>query len=87
MGGLVYRNYDFLRFQSRCIKLLIFELQESYAFSKTKLFSTFIFSFLFPDKFKFTPYIVLSMGCLLSGIYLYETKKKADVQSKEQSKK
>ncbi len=33
------------------------------------------FSFLFPDKFKFTPYIVLSMGCLLSGIYLYETKK------------
>lgn len=38
----------------------------------------FFFSFLFPDKFEFTPYIILSMGCLLTGIYLYETQKAAN---------
>merc|ERR1712008_457664 len=32
-------------------------------------------SVLFPDKFKFTPFIIMSMTSLLSGIYLYETKK------------
>ncbi len=30
---------------------------------------------MFPDKFEFTVYIIMSMCCLLTGIYLYETKK------------
>jgi hypothetical protein len=32
-------------------------------------------SLLFPDKFAFTIYIVFSMCSLMTGIYLYETKK------------
>ena len=58
--------------------------------SSLKIFFLHLYSFLFPDKFKFTPYIVLSMGCLLSGIYLYETKKKAtstNTTTQEQLKK
>lgn len=31
---------------------------------------------LFPDRFQFTLFMVLSIGCLLSGIYLYEKKKR-----------
>ena len=48
---------------------------------KVRYFNThffLLFSFLFPDKFEFTPYIILSMGCLLTGIYLYETQKAAN---------
>jgi len=43
----------------------------------------FRFSFLFPDKFKFTLYIVLSMASLLSGILLYETKKAKEEPQKQ----
>jgi len=60
---------------------------KEYTGSVANIITAVVSSFLFPDKFKFTPYIVLSMGCLLSGIYLYETKKKAAHQSQEQSKK
>ena len=44
-------------------------------------------SYMFPDKFKFTPYIVMSMVCLLTGIYLYETKKAAPQVQEDSSAK
>jgi len=47
---------------------------KEYTGSVANIITAVVSSFLFPDKFKFTPYIVLSMGCLLSGIYLYEKK-------------
>ena len=52
--------------------LLIFQ---EYSGSTANILTAILCSILFPDKFELTPYIMLSMGCLLSGIYLYESQK------------
>ena len=52
--------------------LIIFQ---EYSGSTANILTAILCSILFPDKFELTPYIMLSMGCLLSGIYLYESKK------------
>jgi len=51
---------------------------KEYTGSVANILTAVVSSFLFPDKFEFTPYIILSMGCLLTGIYLYETQKAAN---------
>jgi len=48
---------------------------KEYTSSVANILTAVVSSVLFPDKFKFTPFIVMSMTSLLSGIYLYETKK------------
>ena len=52
--------------------LIIFQ---EYSGSTANILTAILCSILFPDKFELTPYIMLSMGCLLSGIYLYESQK------------
>merc|ERR1712088_518690 len=65
LGGIVVASI--LKYLDNIVK--------EYTGSVANILTAVISSFLFPDKFKFTPYIILSMCCLLSGIYLYETKK------------
>ena len=48
---------------------------KEYSGSVANVLTAVTCSFLFPDKFRFTLYVVMSLGFLLFGIYLYETKK------------
>ena len=65
---------------SRAIKQNIYYIKgliifQEYSGSTANILTAILCSILFPDKFELTPYIMLSMGCLLSGIYLYESQK------------
>ena len=53
-------------------RLLFFQ---EYAGSTANILTAVMCAVLFPDKFEFTIYIMLSMGCLFTGIYLYESQK------------
>ena len=52
----------------------IFPFQE-YSGSTANILTAIFCAVLFPDKFEFTIYIMLSMACLFTGIYLYESRK------------
>lgn len=65
LGGVVVASI--LKYLDNIVK--------EYTGSTANILTAVVSSFLFPDKFEFTPYIILSMGCLLTGIYLYETQK------------
>lgn len=67
LGGLVVASI--LKFLDNIVK--------EYTGSFANILTGVACAILFPDKFAFTVHIVLSMGCLLTGIYLYETKKVA----------
>ena len=43
--------------------------------SAANILTAFFCAGLFPDKFNLNVYIILSMMCLLAGIFLYESKK------------
>jgi len=65
LGGIVVASI--LKYLDNIVK--------EYTGSVANILTAVISSFMFPDKFKFTPFIIMSMSSLLSGIYLYETKK------------
>jgi len=65
LGGIVVASI--LKYLDNIVK--------EYTGSVANILTAVISSVLFPDKFKFTPFIIMSMSSLLSGIYLYETKK------------
>jgi len=65
LGGIVVASI--LKYLDNIVK--------EYTGSVANILTAVISSLLFPDKFKFTPFIIMSMTSLLSGIYLYETKK------------
>ncbi len=45
---------------------------KEYTASVANIFTAVVCSMLFPDKFQLTVYVVMSLGSLCSGIYLYE---------------
>ena len=49
--------------------------KQEYSGSTANILTAVLCAGLFPDKFELTVYIMLSMTCLLTGIYLYESKK------------
>ena len=53
---------------------LILYCQE-YSSSTANILTAVLCAVLFPDKFEFTVYVMLSMACLFTGIYLYESRK------------
>merc|ERR1712029_569386 len=65
LGGIVVASI--LKYLDNIVK--------EYTGSVANILTAVLSSVLFPDKFKFTPFIIMSMTSLLSGIYLYETKK------------
>jgi len=65
LGGLTVASI--LKFLDNVVK--------EYTGSLANILTGVVCAILFPDKFVFNIHIVLSMACLLSGIYLYETKK------------
>merc|ERR1712168_410817 len=70
LGGIVVASI--LKYLDNIVK--------EYTGSVANILTAVISSLLFPDKFKFTPFIIMSMTSLLSGIYLYETKKAPPLQ-------
>ena len=48
---------------------------QEYSIATANILTAVLCALLFPDKFEFTVYVMLSMACLLTGIYLYETRK------------
>ena len=48
---------------------------KEYTGSFANILTSVIFAILFPNQFAFSIYIFLSMSCLLTGIYLYESNK------------
>ncbi len=57
---------------------------KEYSGSVANVLTAITCSYLFPDKFSFTIYVILSLCCLLCGIYLYETKKIKPAATSEQ---
>ena len=47
---------------------------KEYSSATANIFTAIISAILFPDKFKITWFIVLAMGLLFTGIFLYEKK-------------
>ena len=47
---------------------------KDYSYATANMFTTVISAVLFPDKFQITVFILLAMGLLFTGIYLYEQK-------------
>ena len=47
---------------------------KDYSYSTANMFTAVISALLFPDKFQITVFILLAMGLLFMGIYLYEKK-------------
>ena len=47
---------------------------KEYSSATANMFTAVISAILFPDKFKITWFIVLAMGLLFTGIFLYERK-------------
>lgn len=54
---------------------LLDNIVKEYTGNTANILTAVLCAILFPDKFEFTVYIMLSMACLFSGIYLYESKK------------
>lgn len=48
---------------------------KEYSGATANIFTALVSSFLFPERFQFTRYIVMAMMLLFTGIFLYETKK------------
>ena len=48
---------------------------KEYSVASANMFTAIISAILFPDKFKITWFIVMAMGLLFTGIFLYEKKK------------
>ncbi len=71
-GGLV--TAAILKFLDNIVK--------EYSGNMANIVTAVFCSFLFPDKFRFTAYVVLSLCLLLTGIYLYETRKASPKQGK-----
>ena len=64
VGGLVVA--DILKKLDNVVK--------DYSYSTANMFTAVISALLFPDKFQITVFILLAMGLLFMGIYLYEKK-------------
>ena len=47
---------------------------KDYSSATANIFTAVTCAFLFPDKFQITVFILLAMGLLFTGIYLYEKK-------------
>ena len=47
---------------------------KEYSSATANMFTAVISAVLFPDKFQITVFILLAMGLLFTGIYLYEKK-------------
>ena len=47
---------------------------KEYSSATANMFTAVISAVLFPDKFQITVFILLAMGLLFTGIYLYEQK-------------
>ena len=47
---------------------------KDYSSATANMFTAVISALLFPDKFQITVFILLAMGLLFTGIYLYEKK-------------
>ena len=47
---------------------------KEYSYASANMFTALISAVLFPDKFQITVFILLAMGLLFTGIYLYEKK-------------
>ena len=47
---------------------------KDYSYATANMFTAVISALLFPDKFQITVFILLAMGLLFTGIYLYEKK-------------
>ena len=47
---------------------------KEYSSATANIFTALISAILFPDKFQITVFILLAMGLLFTGIYLYEKK-------------
>jgi chromate transport protein ChrA len=54
---------------------LLDNIVKEYTGNTANILTAVMCAVLFPDKFEFTVYIMLSMACLFTGIYLYESKK------------
>ena len=48
---------------------------KEYSSATANMFTAIISAFLFPDKFQITWFIVMAMGLLFAGIFMYEKKK------------
>ena len=55
---------------------------KEYSSATANIITAVISAVLFPDKFQITVFILLAMGLLLTGIYLYEKKSFTPLQSK-----
>ena len=73
VGGLVVA--DILKKLDNVVK--------DYSYSTANMFTAVISAILFPDKFQITVFILLAMGLLFTGIYLYEKKSFNSSPSKE----
>ena len=59
---------------------------KEYSSATANMFTAVLCSFLFPEKFSFTVYILFAMVLLFTGIYMYEAKKnKTRADSKSSS--
>ena len=47
---------------------------KEYSYASANMFTALISAVLFPDKFQINVFILLAMGLLFTGIYLYEKK-------------
>ena len=56
---------------------------KEYSSATANIFTALISAVLFPDKFQITVFILLAMGMLFTGIYLYEKKSFNSSPSKE----
>ena len=56
---------------------------KEYSSATANIFTALISVVLFPDKFQITVFILLAMGMLFTGIYLYEKKSFNSSPSKE----
>ena len=54
---------------------------KEYSSATANMFTAIVCSFLFPEKFTFTVFILIAMVLLFLGIYLYETMKNVYVVS------
>ena len=58
---------------------------KEYSSATANMFTAVISAVLFPDKFQITVFILLAMGLLFTGIYLYEKKCLKSSSSEENS--
>ena len=58
---------------------------KEYSSATANMFTAVFCSFLFPEKFSFTIYIVFAMLLLFAGIYLYERKKEEKISDGDES--